>query len=335
MVTGQWDRAEQAAAALIERLARVPRRAPQRTELPAAVQFVSLVLELEGQLAGLAETLKAVGVDAVLLNGDEARPALAHGFALSYLALIEVPRAQLPRALGAMEAAGWRPVPHAAGARYFRQGVVAHVRPRSSAAGLTRLRWRSLGPSSRDDWDYPSPRARWKRESREGPLSPQPFDPGGTGPNRTGSIAEALTLAAEGMTILDTLRLRTREREFRGLPVQYGPGVHAFETALEALVDGVLDRLPGAAARPLVVDMGTGTGILAFSVARERPDVRVLATDVSLRALGWARRNSRRLGVRNVQFAQGSLLAPVPKAWHGRVAAIVSQSADGAASSRS
>jgi release factor glutamine methyltransferase len=100
--------------------------------------------------------------------------------------------------------------------------------------------------------------------------------------------------------------------------------VHAFELALESLVDEVLARLPGAEMRPLVIDMGTGSGILALSIASERPDARVLATDVSLRALGWARRNRRRLGLRNVQLAQGSLLAPVPEAWRGRVAAVLS-----------
>src|SRR5260370_29915826 len=61
VVAGHWDRPEEVAAALIERLASVPRRAPERTELPAAGQFVSLLLELEGELAGLAEPLKAAG----------------------------------------------------------------------------------------------------------------------------------------------------------------------------------------------------------------------------------------------------------------------------------
>jgi release factor glutamine methyltransferase len=324
VVEGQWDRPEEASAALIERLARVPRRTPERTELPAAIQFVSLVLELEGQLAGLAETLEAAGVDAVLLNGDEARPALAHGFALSYSALIEVPRSQVPRALGAMEAAGWRPVRHATGSRYFRQGVIAHVRPRSPAAGLIRARKHALAPIIKGRLGLPEPESKVTAGKPQGSLTPQAFDPGDPGPLRTGSIGGALGLASEGLTVLDTLALRTREREFRGLPVQYGPGVHAFESTLEGLVDEVLDRLPSAAARPLVVDMGTGTGILALSIARERPDAQVLATDVSLRALGWARRNRRRLGVSNVRLAQGSLLAPVPTAWRGRVAAIVS-----------
>ncbi|OAI38741.1 hypothetical protein AYO39_00760 [Actinobacteria bacterium SCGC AG-212-D09] len=323
MVEGHWDRPQQAAAALIERLSRVSRRAPERTELPAAVQFVSLVLELEGQLAGLAETLKAAGVDAVLLNGDEVRSALAHGFAFAYSAVIEMRRSDVPRALGAMEATGWRPVPHATGTRYFRQGVVARIRPRSRAAGLVRGRRGGVDPIVRGRLGLPEPESKVTTGKPQGSLSPEPFHAGGAGPLRTGAIGGALGLAAEGLTVLDTLRLRTREREFRGLPVQYGPGVHAFEKTLEALVDEVLARLPRGAVRPLVVDMGTGTGILAMSIARERPDTRVLATDLSLRALGWARRNRRRLGVHNVRLAQGSLLAPVPAAWRGRVATIV------------
>jgi release factor glutamine methyltransferase len=136
-------------------------------------------------------------------------------------------------------------------------------------------------------------------------------------------IVEALTLSAEALTVLDTLRLRTQERAFRGIPVQYGPGVHTFEATTERLVDALLTRLPDGRSPLRVIDVGTGAGVVALSVARERPEVEVLATDVSLRALGWARRNRSRLGLRNVRLAQGSLLAPVPKGWRGRVTAIV------------
>jgi release factor glutamine methyltransferase len=183
------------------------------------------------------------------------------------------------------------------------------------------LRRRALDPIVKGRLGLPEPESNVTAGKPEGSLTAQAFD--AVAPLRKGSIGRALGLAAEGLTVLDTARLRTREREFRGLPVQYGPGVHAFEIALEGLVDGVLARLPGGEAQPLVIDMGTGTGILALSIARERPDAQVLATDVSLRALGWARRNRRRLGVRNVRLAQGSLLGPVPTDWTGRVAAIV------------
>lgn len=58
------------------------------------------------------------------------------------------------------------------------------------------------------------------------------------------------------------------------------------------------------------VDIGTGTGAIALSVARECPNVSVLATDVSAEALELARSNSAALGV-NVETANGDLWAAV------------------------
>jgi methylase of polypeptide subunit release factors len=270
------------------------------------------VLELEGELAGLSGTLEDVGVEAVLLNGDEVRSALAHGFAFSFSAVVELPRGQVPRALGAMESAGWQWMRPGGDARYFRRGVVVRIRARG-------LRRRDHGSLAKGRFGFAEPEAKVAEGEPQGSLGPLPFDPGG--PRRTGSIGAALGLAAEAMAALDTWRLRTQESEFHGVRVQYGPGVFSFQLITERLADAVLARLPqGPGVR--FVEVGTGTGAVALSVAQERLDVEVLATDVSLRALGWARRNRRRLGIHNVRLAHGSLLAPVPPDWHGHVATI-------------
>lgn len=64
--------------------------------------------------------------------------------------------------------------------------------------------------------------------------------------------------------------------------------------------------------RPLVVDVGTGTGCIALSLAHERRDAEVHATDVSGPALQVARQNARRLALeRRVTFHEGDLLEPV------------------------
>jgi release factor glutamine methyltransferase len=68
----------------------------------------------------------------------------------------------------------------------------------------------------------------------------------------------------------------------------------------------------GPAVRPLIVDVGTGSGCLAVCLAREFPGARVIATDVSPEALAIAARNARRHGVADrVEFRQTHLLAGV------------------------
>lgn len=61
-----------------------------------------------------------------------------------------------------------------------------------------------------------------------------------------------------------------------------------------------------------VVDMGTGSGAIAVTLALERPDVTVISTDISDDALRVARLNAERHGVADrITFRRGSLLEPV------------------------
>jgi release factor glutamine methyltransferase len=79
----------------------------------------------------------------------------------------------------------------------------------------------------------------------------------------------------------------------------------------EILVQAVLDRISGRD-RPRLVDVGTGSGCIAVSLAAERPDARVVAIDLSPDALRIARENARRAGVaERVTFLEGDLLAPL------------------------
>jgi release factor glutamine methyltransferase len=66
----------------------------------------------------------------------------------------------------------------------------------------------------------------------------------------------------------------------------------------EGLVERALDALCRRGERPtLVLDVGTGSGAIAVTVALEAPRARVVATDVSLGALETARANAERHGV--------------------------------------
>lgn len=79
----------------------------------------------------------------------------------------------------------------------------------------------------------------------------------------------------------------------------------------EVLVETALRLIEGVAC-PVVVDVGTGSGCIALSIAAERPDAVVHATDVSQSALEVAVANGRRLGLEGrVGFHLGHLLDPL------------------------
>jgi release factor glutamine methyltransferase len=90
------------------------------------------------------------------------------------------------------------------------------------------------------------------------------------------------------------------EREFFGRPFVVGPGVLVprpeTEWLIEAACAAIAERstTPG---HPMVVDVGTGSGCVAITLALERPSVDITATDISSVALDIAARNARRHGV--------------------------------------
>ncbi|BCS35560.1 release factor glutamine methyltransferase [Luteitalea sp. TBR-22] len=99
-------------------------------------------------------------------------------------------------------------------------------------------------------------------------------------------------------------------REFYGRPFRVSPAVLIPRPETELAVDAVLAALP-ADAFVRVVDVGTGSGAIAVTLAAERPAWHVEAVDVSGDALRVAQRNAEALGVRErVTFLQGDLLAP-------------------------
>ncbi len=96
------------------------------------------------------------------------------------------------------------------------------------------------------------------------------------------------------------------QREFHGLMLEVGPGVLVPRPDTETLVDWALALLPTlAAARPRVLDLGTGSGAIALAVAHRHPPAVVTATDDSADALVVARANARRLGLA-LRFDAGS-----------------------------
>jgi release factor glutamine methyltransferase len=77
----------------------------------------------------------------------------------------------------------------------------------------------------------------------------------------------------------------------------------------EVLIDLALEKLSDQAA-PRVVDLGTGSGIVAISLALECPAARLAAVDLSEDAIMVAHNNAGRLGAR-VDFYRGDWFAPL------------------------
>jgi len=100
------------------------------------------------------------------------------------------------------------------------------------------------------------------------------------------------------------------QREFYGRTFAVSPDVLIPRPDTETVVDAALECLVELARPPLVVDVGTGSGCLAITLACERPGIRMVATDTSAAALSVARQNADRLaGPHRIQFREGSLLA--------------------------
>ena len=102
---------------------------------------------------------------------------------------------------------------------------------------------------------------------------------------------------------------------FRRLELEVDPRVLIPRPETEHVVEAALDLPAGAR----VVDVGTGSGAIALALADERPDLRVVATDISADALAVARANAARLGLA-VEFVEGDLLEGVS----GPIDAVVS-----------
>lgn len=120
------------------------------------------------------------------------------------------------------------------------------------------------------------------------------------------------TVHPSAVAALDRLVKRRAAREplqhilgrgpFRHLMLAVGPGVFIPRPETELLVDEALRHLRETALEaPLVVDLCSGSGALALSVAAECPGSRVVAVEREADALVWLRRNAARSGVTVVQ----------------------------------
>jgi release factor glutamine methyltransferase len=121
------------------------------------------------------------------------------------------------------------------------------------------------------------------------------------------------------------LQYVTGEMPFRHLVLHVRPGVFIPRPETEVLVDVCLEHLRHAGPSPVVIDVCTGSGAVALSIAHETAAGTVWATDLAEEAVGVACDNARRIGVADrVRIVQGDLFGPVPGETKGAVALVVS-----------
>lgn len=123
------------------------------------------------------------------------------------------------------------------------------------------------------------------------------------------------TLPAAQLTALNTLAARRCAGEpvayllgcrgFYGRSFAVSPAVLIPRPETEHLLEAALARLPE---NGRLLDLGTGSGILAVSAKLERDDAEVYAADISMDALAVAQHNAARLGA-EIHFAQGPWFA--------------------------
>jgi release factor glutamine methyltransferase len=94
---------------------------------------------------------------------------------------------------------------------------------------------------------------------------------------------------------------------FHNIELQVGPGVLIPRPETELLVEIVLTEIAKLNKRTRVLDLGTGSGAIALSIASAMPLASLIATDQSSEALAIAKQNAQSLNLVNqVQFLLGS-----------------------------
>ncbi len=135
--------------------------------------------------------------------------------------------------------------------------------------------------------------------------------------------AELLDSAAGDADRLDSLVRRRLTGEplawiigrvsFCGLEIRVDPGVYVPRWQSEPLARRAVERLP---ATGVAIDLCTGTGAIAKTLATGRPGARVVASDLDERAVACAAANG-------VEVYRGDLFAPLPRTLEGRVDVVV------------
>ncbi len=101
--------------------------------------------------------------------------------------------------------------------------------------------------------------------------------------------------------------------EFFGLDFELTPNVLIPRPETELMVERAIKWLEVTPERRTIADVGTGSGCIAVAIAKNIPDAKIFATDISLPALRVARQNACKHGLeKHIDFVQCDLLPAHP-----------------------
>ncbi|MFD2638545.1 peptide chain release factor N(5)-glutamine methyltransferase [Piscibacillus salipiscarius] len=134
-------------------------------------------------------------------------------------------------------------------------------------------------------------------------------------------LADFLLMQQEKLSEWSTFEDWVRDHADTGKPLEHFTGVSEFYGRKFSVSEHVLIPRPETeelieAVKPFIqpndtiVDVGTGSGIIAVTLKKEHPQLSMFATDISPDALKVASGNAERLGA-DVEFKQGNFLEPV------------------------
>lgn len=138
------------------------------------------------------------------------------------------------------------------------------------------------------------------------------------------STVDAFDRFIERRASREPLQHITGVAPFRSIELAVGPGVFVPRPETEGVAQLAIAALRSVAdPSPLAVDLGTGSGALALSLAHEVPHARVIGVENSVEAFIWARGNRDRLHLENARIVFADLAAALPDL-DGTVSVVVS-----------
>jgi release factor glutamine methyltransferase len=140
------------------------------------------------------------------------------------------------------------------------------------------------------------------------------------------SVADSATITAlvERRAAREPLQHITGRAPFRSLELAVGPGVFVPRPETEQVAQFAVDALLAEAGPdPIAIDLGTGSGAIALSLATEVPHSLVYGVENSAEAFIWTRRNFRESGADNARAIFNDLASALPEL-DGTVAVVIS-----------